>query len=249
MSRKKLPPLIQKSVLTESRRRCCLCFGLNSELSIKKGQIAHIDHDSSNNQESNLVFLCFEHHDEYDSTTRQSKGLTKDEVVFYREQLLKQIEKGLSYETFSYESRNSYEMQIKHDQKIFETSDSIMSEDNLNTLLYQLSQHFYFLEYSNKMENYWRFFGKSSNSFVRPEISTSNKELIQSLYELDEFLCYKFFVEDGHTENPRFRLQPDIKYSNNAKYIELSKQLDDLCLQVRKSYEKFRIQVKRNLFI
>lgn len=34
-----------------------MCYGLNKDLSIKQGQIAHIDKDNSNNAETNLLFL------------------------------------------------------------------------------------------------------------------------------------------------------------------------------------------------
>ena len=54
---------------------------------MKKGQIAHLDQDSSNSDIVNLVWLCFDHHDEYDSRTSQSKGLQKSEVTFYRDEL------------------------------------------------------------------------------------------------------------------------------------------------------------------
>ena len=86
-TRKKIPETTQAEVLVNSRRRCCVCFGLNRDESIKKGQIAHLDGDSNNNCQENLAFLCFEHHDEYDSKTSQSKGLTQAEVARYREEL------------------------------------------------------------------------------------------------------------------------------------------------------------------
>jgi hypothetical protein len=53
----------------------------------KKGQVSYIDRDASNSARDNLVFLCFDHHDQYDSRTSQSKGLTKEEVREYRAQL------------------------------------------------------------------------------------------------------------------------------------------------------------------
>ena len=49
--------------------------------------MAHIDGDSSNSAIDNLVFLCLEHHDEFDSRTSQSKGLTPGEVARYRSEL------------------------------------------------------------------------------------------------------------------------------------------------------------------
>lgn len=81
----------QTNVLTKSRRRCCLCFWLDGIDEVVKGQIAHLDQDSSNSRESNLAFLCFRHHDEFDSTPRQSKGLRKDEVKHWRDELHKEM--------------------------------------------------------------------------------------------------------------------------------------------------------------
>ena len=74
----------EAEVLKRSARRCCLCYGLEGDFSQKSGQVAHVDHDSANSKIENLVFLCLSHHDEYDSKTSQSKGITTDEVNFYR---------------------------------------------------------------------------------------------------------------------------------------------------------------------
>lgn len=49
--------------------------------------MAHIDHDPANHAERNLVFLCLDHHDAFDSSPSQSKGITKEEVEFYRDKL------------------------------------------------------------------------------------------------------------------------------------------------------------------
>lgn len=87
MSRKKIPIKTETSVLIKSRRRCCICFGLDRDKRIKQGQIAHLDQDSTNIKIENLVFLCLSHHDQYDSKTSQSKGLTKSEVIEYRSEL------------------------------------------------------------------------------------------------------------------------------------------------------------------
>lgn len=91
MKRKKVTPATQAEVLLKSRRRCCICFGLNRDTSIKQGQIAHLDHDPSNNNESNLAFLCFDHHDQYDSRTKQSKNLTIQEVTYFKNELTSAI--------------------------------------------------------------------------------------------------------------------------------------------------------------
>jgi len=75
----------QQEVLERSGRRCCLCFGLYGNLSCKRGQIAHLDHNHQNNIVDNLAFLCLEHHDEYDTCTSQSKGWTIKEAKLYRD--------------------------------------------------------------------------------------------------------------------------------------------------------------------
>ncbi|MCL4267814.1 MAG: hypothetical protein KJ069_31900 [Anaerolineae bacterium] len=87
MSRPNIPELIQQKVLQRSRRRCCLCFGLEFDLSYKRVQIAHLDQDRTNNDVDNLVALCQLHHDEYDSVYRQTKRITIEEAKHYRNQL------------------------------------------------------------------------------------------------------------------------------------------------------------------
>jgi hypothetical protein len=74
-------------IFLKCRRRCCICFGLNKDDTLKPGQIAHIDKNPSNNSIENLVFLCLEHHDLYDSRTSQSKNYTLREVKAYRDEL------------------------------------------------------------------------------------------------------------------------------------------------------------------
>lgn len=99
--RKPLPEAIETQILVSSRRRCCLCFHLDGDLSQKPGQIAHVDRDRSNHAESNLAFLCLPHHDQYDSRTSQSKGITKAELLHAKAELLKHIENTFSSDTIS----------------------------------------------------------------------------------------------------------------------------------------------------
>lgn len=85
--RASIPKSIEADILLRSGRRCCVCVGLSGDTGVKPGQIAHIDRDASNNEESNLAFLCLEHHDQYDSRTSQSKGFTEGELRSYRDAL------------------------------------------------------------------------------------------------------------------------------------------------------------------
>jgi hypothetical protein len=83
-------------VLSLSRRRCALCYGLNRDTKIKSGQIAHIDRNNENNSQENLCFLCFEHHDEYDSKTSQRKNFSQEELKKYRSELYDAINQAFS---------------------------------------------------------------------------------------------------------------------------------------------------------
>lgn len=85
--RPRIPKDIEEKVIVDSRRRCCICFGLYRDFALKAGQVGHLDHDNTNNVVSNLAFLCFEHHDEYDSTTSQRKNYTLREAKTYRKEL------------------------------------------------------------------------------------------------------------------------------------------------------------------
>jgi len=96
MVRTSLPKYVETEVLISSRRRCCICFGLNRDTRIANGQIAHLDKNNSNHKLENLAFLCFDHHDEFDSTSSQRKNLTTGEVKKFRDELYVHINKAFT---------------------------------------------------------------------------------------------------------------------------------------------------------
>jgi hypothetical protein len=90
--RKQVPSEVEIQVLTLSRRRCCLCFWIDGNEDRVKGQIAHLDQNAEHSDVDNLVFLCLNHHDEYDGRTSVSKGLKELEVRHYRDRLYKEMD-------------------------------------------------------------------------------------------------------------------------------------------------------------
>ncbi len=78
-------------VLVASRRRCCICYFLLGATTPRKGQIAHLNRDPGDATADNLVYLCLDHHDEFDSRTSQSKGLSVSEVRHYRGLLYREL--------------------------------------------------------------------------------------------------------------------------------------------------------------
>lgn len=85
--RVKVPKDIEAALLLGCRRRCAICFGISRDSGVKRGQIAHLDRDSSNSGLENLAFLCLDHHDQYDSIPSQSKRFTKTEVKVFKAEL------------------------------------------------------------------------------------------------------------------------------------------------------------------
>lgn len=81
----------ETSVLTQSARRCCLCYYLDGGLAEKLGQIARLDRNRANSEEDNLAFLCLYHHSIYDSATSQHKNYTAHEVKRARAKLYETI--------------------------------------------------------------------------------------------------------------------------------------------------------------
>lgn len=97
--RKKVQADIESGILIKSARRCPLCFHLKGDLEEKNGQIAHLDHDRTNNDEDNLAFMCMSHHSDYDTTTSQHKNYTLSEVKNLRDRLYGEIAKGSHHGT------------------------------------------------------------------------------------------------------------------------------------------------------
>jgi hypothetical protein len=86
--RPKTPDSTANAVLLASRRKCAVCFGLYQDLTVKSGQIAHIDRDPRNNDQDNLVYLCLDHHDDYDRPASQSKRIQAGELKAFRDELV-----------------------------------------------------------------------------------------------------------------------------------------------------------------
>jgi hypothetical protein len=87
MNRQHTPRSTQIAVLTKCRRRCAFCFYFNSDVEVKKGQVAHIDRNPENDAEDNLAYLCQPHHDEYDTIPSQTKGFQEGELKQAKQEL------------------------------------------------------------------------------------------------------------------------------------------------------------------
>ena len=91
-TRRSLPKSAEAEVLIRSLRHCCLCYFHERIQSVRRGQIAHLNRDHNDHAADNLVWLCLDHHAEYDSRPSQSKGWKISEVRHWRDQMYSYLE-------------------------------------------------------------------------------------------------------------------------------------------------------------
>lgn len=216
MKRKRtpIPKKIAAEILYECRRRCAICFGLNGDTTPKKGQVAHINKNASKSKKSDLVHLCFSHHDEYDSTTRQSRGITQHEVRVFKTDLLSFVKKGklITSITKSTErtpniSAEIYKLRLPVYQAVKSLlgeveRDTAVSNETLNRFCNTTDAALFL--FGKKMDDYIRDIYRKSvklrNIYMRINKNISNEEthlkLIDEMEKLqfwfiDEFDCFK----------------------------------------------------------
>lgn len=255
-----IPSPIETHVLMASARRCALCFGLDGVLDIKKGQIAHIDQDSSNAAEDNLAFLCLRHHDEYDTKTSQSKGITEAELRGYKATLLTAIadEKHLKY---SGTQPSREEGILNHDKEIFREANGILSERVLSTFLNALhADHSYTSLAAQPLDRFREFFSDVGSNYIDTELLKKCQVLNSQLDSLLHFLAIHFFVfpkDQFGGQDTRYCLYPERNTDRGSNgspedsrfYDKYAAQLNKGIENLENSYLDYRNTVKAKLLV
>lgn len=243
----------QASVLTASRRRCAICFGLKGSLKEKAGQIAHLDHDPANSTLENLVFLCLPCHDRYDSKTRQSKGLTQKEVQFYRDRLYLAVKTGVS---LARDMRKEY---LLRDKKIFRKADSILSESDLTWFLdYLTTNDTYSRQGIRPLDEFVRFYREVGNWFLFDEVILPTKDLLQAIRNIQGFVARNFFAypdRQDDSDDFTYALYPNLNVDRQGsgrpeemnRYDKYADEMVALSKSVRAAYKRYRLAIKRTL--
>jgi hypothetical protein len=179
MPRTPIPPSIQAEVVIKSRRKCPLCVFIDNNSSERPGQIAHINGDHSDSRFENLVWLCLEHHDKFDSKTSQTKNYTQIEVKTYRDKLYS-IHSNSDYSKEDIELVRTY---IRRYSKMFSHLFNHYSE-----LGYSIDHNIF--DYLAEIRDYWYTSQlRSFNPFIRglqDEIANNIVGLI-SIYEINMY--------------------------------------------------------------
>jgi len=149
IKRTQTPRQTEKRVLLSSKRRCCFCFGLSNDLKVKRGQVAHLDKNRSNHSFENLAWMCLDHHDQYDSRTSQSRGLSLQEAKTYRDHLYlfleeKRAEGIKSFGKLPYQPAVEMEYSARENQKrvAYGLLRSPATEDKRTGLIMLIEAHF-----------------------------------------------------------------------------------------------------------
>lgn len=196
MSRKKVKQTTQTEILYKSRRRCPICYGLNGDIELKKGQIAHLDKNSSNNDFDNLAFLCFDHHDEFDGNTSQSKSLQENEVKRYRDDLYQLFEE-LGTENLP-------------DLEVFEGKNNDIERDKLEFDVYQEKIQIY-----REIRNFLGLIIRDADIEIKEMIEFANKT-DEAVFLFDKDIS-KLITEIYHQSS-------NLRYTNkrlNSRYLDV----------------------------
>lgn len=255
-----VPDAVQTLVLTRSARRCALCFGLYGDLTERRGQIAHLDHDSGNNAADNLTYLCLDHHDQYDSRTSQSKGIKEAEVKTYRERLYRAVETGLPRATAperEAEAQRSAAV-IAHDTSIFQRADDMLSEAHINELLAGLQSDDSLLRKDlHALIEFREFFRIRGNHYLHSDLVEPVTVVLRAITDLLAFTGQHFFLYPRQplSDQKQYCLHPALNIDREGtgepgdvqRYSALQEQLDERCKVVRTSYRAYRLAIKSTL--
>ena len=88
MARKRISDDLAAQIMFDSQFKCCVC-----EDGSRGDQIHHIDGNSSNNENENLVFLCLKHHGDASEKNPMRRTLSPKAIKKFRDSWHERIRK------------------------------------------------------------------------------------------------------------------------------------------------------------
>ena len=231
MSRRSVSEKIQTDILCKCRRRCALCFGLDSDFSEKKGQIAHIDRDNTNNNEENLVYLCLDHHNLYDSKFKQTKNFTPLEVKTYKKELENYIER----------QKNENIKYVDEDYKLFLVLKKFFIDSDVLTKFktfifstpyyledFEISEGLHGSDLINDYESKY-----PEVNFKDPYLKEQFNIFKENYYDAESLLSYKY----QNYNNDGSRMVYNIHYTHEEKLNHIE-EFDNYRINILESFKK-----------
>lgn len=261
MGRKTAAEKVQEQVLTQSARRCAFCYGFDGNLKRVEGQIAHVDRNNQNSSFENLVWLCLDHHNEYDTRRSQSKGLMEREVRNYRARLYDAIQAGLHHTQNERIApvRNDY---LEHDRAAFNAGNAILNETDLRDVLEQLgSEHLYYRGRWKPVGKFVEHFSTETARYIISDLLPPLDNLLVHLSSLIRFVTTSFFIypnrQPSDDENLSFCMYPDHNVDREGSgtdkewgfYNTKSHELLEIIWRIEEAFAEYRRTIKRTLAV
>ena len=239
-TRKRVPQEVEFAVLAKSARRCSLCFRLKGDLTEKLGQIAHLDKNSANSIEDNLVWMCLEHHSLYDSTTKQHKNYTMPEVKAARAELYRLVEEGEYLQPTVGRRHLQADRETLHDLMRM-----VPSNGTIELLRRKFGSSFRW-GWLKDIKNFYCERGGPDHEFLDPELETSRQKFRESCKKLLGLLAretWSIRQEDWHAVPDEWKVEQPERFSRvldeiHAAVDSVCSTYKDLVRLARKNLEK-----------
>ncbi len=234
VARRRIPESIQVGILIESRRRCAMCFHLHEDLTVKDGQLAHIDRDASNDAEGNVIFLCLIHHNQYDTKSSQAKGWLPAELTEIKrrfEQAIVDRRHLVSPAAIATAGRET-------DRETLRELIAFMSESNALRFLrgVRFASHSFVNWELIDLEQLARSSNGAENEFIDPDVEALRKDLVSAAEAFFE-IVYIHTRRVPWNENCR-AVPEEWETKELQRYEEAVRVLDAASLRIVNAYDE-----------
>lgn len=176
-----------------------------------------------------------------------------------------QVAHSISNFVLTPDSSSQYEKDLQvrrdaHDLKIFQESELVFNEDQLNNGLSNLiGGHSYRDNFIISLNEFYNYLGKLKNQYLNQNLANVTEELLSSLRELEDFLAYNFFDHppNQQRENIRYCLYPDLCIDRGGNgspedmklYDDYVKKLNSVVNKAWENFINYRQAIKVNLLV
>ncbi|MFH1652292.1 MAG: hypothetical protein ABID87_09375, partial [Chloroflexota bacterium] len=150
----------------------------------------------------------------------------------------------------------------QHDRRVFQESDEILNENNLDILLDRLliGNRFYFDE-ARMLGMYLLYFEKESNKYVIPVLNEHSKKCYKIIDSLSRFIEYHSdIVRSGESRGTKYKLYPggdaerfydELTNDKTRPKAErrMANKVERLTNECREAYKKYRSIIRETLFV
>lgn len=275
-NRPKVPLPAEDDVFERSRERCAACFFRYDDLRVKRGQLAHVNHNKLDMRAANLVFLCRKHHEDYDTPRPTTKRVSARRMRMLRQSLYEAIDKkrhtlkdqraklvaspkknakrAASREGTATGAGVRGDGAAAHDREVFAGHNDLFSEKKLLALLRDLDTDQDFEATLHKLcEDLPRRIGAPENRFVDDALQEAAERFAEALFSLWRFMVTRYFPPPGPGRLSGRYVHKDVPANGlkdkHEERMTHNAKLGCLVNSVRAAYVPYRALVKKKLYV